>query len=210
MVAGDPHQGGASWAVLQYVAGLRSLGHEVVLVEPVEAAKLDPAGGVGRYFRALPLLDGARGAAGAGQPRDARAALRRARALRLGSRPADQRLRDAARRAAARADPDPALPRPRPRLQPGLAGDAARRWASTSTPTASRSGRRGRPRGLPDPDLRPRVDPDAASGRARALARRAQPRPAATPSPASATGAATARSSTGASTTASAPTRCAS
>jgi hypothetical protein len=59
MVAGDPHQGGASWAVLQYVAGLRSLGHEVVLVEPVEAAKLDPAGEVGRYFGALPLLDGA-------------------------------------------------------------------------------------------------------------------------------------------------------
>jgi hypothetical protein len=59
MVAGDPHQGGASWAVLQYVAGLRSLGHEVVLVEPVEAAKLDPAGEAGRYFGALPLLDGA-------------------------------------------------------------------------------------------------------------------------------------------------------
>jgi len=58
MVAGDPHQGGASWAVLQYVAGLRSLGHEVVLVEPVEAAKLDPAGDVGRYFGELPLLDG--------------------------------------------------------------------------------------------------------------------------------------------------------
>jgi len=60
MVAGDPHQGGASWAVLQYVAGLRSLGHEVVVVEPVETAgKLDPAGEVGRYFAALPLLDGA-------------------------------------------------------------------------------------------------------------------------------------------------------
>jgi hypothetical protein len=59
MVAGDPHQGGASWAVLQYVAGLRSLGHEVVLVEPVESAKLDPAGEVSRYFNSLPLLDGA-------------------------------------------------------------------------------------------------------------------------------------------------------
>jgi hypothetical protein len=35
MVAGDPHQGGASWAVLQYVLGLRRLGHEVLLVEPV-------------------------------------------------------------------------------------------------------------------------------------------------------------------------------
>ena len=60
MVAGDPHQGGASWAVLQYVAGLRSLGHEVCLVEPVEPAKLDPAGEVARYFAELPLLDGGR------------------------------------------------------------------------------------------------------------------------------------------------------
>jgi hypothetical protein len=58
MVAGDPHQGGASWAVLQYLAGLRSLGHEVVLVEPVAAGKLDPAGETGRYFQSLPLLEG--------------------------------------------------------------------------------------------------------------------------------------------------------
>jgi len=57
MVAGDPRQGGASWAVLQYVAGLRSLGHDVVVVEPVDPAKLDPAGATGRYFRGLPLLD---------------------------------------------------------------------------------------------------------------------------------------------------------
>ena len=35
MVAGDPHQGGATWAVLQYVLGLRRLGHRVTLVEPV-------------------------------------------------------------------------------------------------------------------------------------------------------------------------------
>jgi hypothetical protein len=58
MVAGDPHQGGASWAVLQYVAGLRSLGHEVVLVEPVPPDRLDPAGETARYFDRLPLLDG--------------------------------------------------------------------------------------------------------------------------------------------------------
>ena len=37
MVAGDPHQGGATWAVLQYVLGLRRLGHDVLLVEPVDA-----------------------------------------------------------------------------------------------------------------------------------------------------------------------------
>jgi hypothetical protein len=34
-LAGDSAQGGATWAVLQYVAGLRRLGHDVVLVEPV-------------------------------------------------------------------------------------------------------------------------------------------------------------------------------
>jgi hypothetical protein len=37
MVAGEPNQGGAAWSVLQYVLGLRRLGHEVVLVEPVAA-----------------------------------------------------------------------------------------------------------------------------------------------------------------------------
>jgi hypothetical protein len=36
MVAGDPDQGGATWAVLQYVLGLRRLGHDVLLVEPVD------------------------------------------------------------------------------------------------------------------------------------------------------------------------------
>ena len=35
MVAGDPRQGGATWAVMQYLLGLGELGHEVVLVEPV-------------------------------------------------------------------------------------------------------------------------------------------------------------------------------
>lgn len=35
MVAADPHQGGATWAVLQYVLGLRGLGHDVYLVEPL-------------------------------------------------------------------------------------------------------------------------------------------------------------------------------
>ncbi len=36
MVCGDPWQAGASWAVAQYVLGLRRLGHDVWLVEPVE------------------------------------------------------------------------------------------------------------------------------------------------------------------------------
>lgn len=43
MVAGDPFQGGATWAVLQYVLGLRELGHDVVLVEPIAEAAIRPA-----------------------------------------------------------------------------------------------------------------------------------------------------------------------
>ncbi len=41
MVAGEARQGGATWAVLQYVLGLRRLGHEVALVEPVEEISVD-------------------------------------------------------------------------------------------------------------------------------------------------------------------------
>lgn len=59
MAAGDPHQGGATWAVLQYVAGLRSLGHEVLLVEPVSAERLEGDPRIVPYFERLPFLDGA-------------------------------------------------------------------------------------------------------------------------------------------------------
>ena len=44
MIAGDPYQGGATWAVLQYVLGLRQLGHDVHFIEPVAANKLQPGG----------------------------------------------------------------------------------------------------------------------------------------------------------------------
>jgi hypothetical protein len=44
MIAGDPHQGGATWAVLQYLLGFRRLGHEVWFVEPVKESALRPAG----------------------------------------------------------------------------------------------------------------------------------------------------------------------
>jgi hypothetical protein len=44
MIGADPGQGGATWAVLQYVLGLRRLGHEVYLVEPISAKALRPAG----------------------------------------------------------------------------------------------------------------------------------------------------------------------
>jgi hypothetical protein len=40
MAAGDPHQGGATWAVLQYVLGLQELGHDVRLIEPVAEQSL--------------------------------------------------------------------------------------------------------------------------------------------------------------------------
>ena len=43
MVAGVPRQGGIAWIALQYALGLRRLGHEVLLVEPVDAAQLRPA-----------------------------------------------------------------------------------------------------------------------------------------------------------------------
>jgi hypothetical protein len=57
MIAADPGQGGAVWAVLQYVLGLRGLGHDVYLVEPVPAGSIAPYGAPladsanARYFR---------------------------------------------------------------------------------------------------------------------------------------------------------------
>ena len=50
MVAADPHQGGATSAVLQYVRGLEQLGHEVLLVDPAE-----PTAEADAYFAALDL-----------------------------------------------------------------------------------------------------------------------------------------------------------
>jgi hypothetical protein len=44
MIAGVPHQGGATWAVLQYLLGFKRLGHDVCFVEPVEETALRPAG----------------------------------------------------------------------------------------------------------------------------------------------------------------------
>ena len=48
MVSDVPGQGGATWAVLQYVLGLRRLGHEVVLIEPVRSLERSA-----QYFRKL-------------------------------------------------------------------------------------------------------------------------------------------------------------
>jgi hypothetical protein len=55
MVAGDPAQGGATWAILQYALGFQELGHEVLVVEPVDPAVLhDPA--VQDYFHVVARL----------------------------------------------------------------------------------------------------------------------------------------------------------
>jgi len=59
MIASDPHQGGAAWAVLQYVLGLRAMGHDVYLVEPIASLSVHPQGAAlqdstnARYFAAV-------------------------------------------------------------------------------------------------------------------------------------------------------------
>ena len=57
MVAGDPHQGGATWSILQYVLGLRRLGHDVWLVEPVKELSPDSVSYFGDLVRAFGLED---------------------------------------------------------------------------------------------------------------------------------------------------------
>src|ERR671921_1406278 len=44
IIAGVPHQGGATWAILQYLLGFKRLGHDVHFIEPVGEAALRPAG----------------------------------------------------------------------------------------------------------------------------------------------------------------------
>lgn len=59
MVAAVPDRGGATWAVLQYVLGLRQLGQDVHLVEDIAPTALTPAGSSlersdnARYFAAV-------------------------------------------------------------------------------------------------------------------------------------------------------------
>src|SRR5215467_1007577 len=43
MVAGNPGQGGAAWAVLQYLLGLLQLGHDAYLIEPISSEQVVPA-----------------------------------------------------------------------------------------------------------------------------------------------------------------------
>lgn len=44
MISAVPSQGGATWAVLQYILGLEDLGHRVVFIDPVGPANLKPEG----------------------------------------------------------------------------------------------------------------------------------------------------------------------
>jgi hypothetical protein len=44
MIAAIPHQGGAAWAALQNLLGLKRVGHDVCSVEPLQEASLRPAG----------------------------------------------------------------------------------------------------------------------------------------------------------------------
>lgn len=80
MIAADPWQGGATWAVLQYVLGFRRLGHHVWFVEPVPSEQIAPGARLSDsrnvpYFRSIVaqfgledhaalLLDGSRETAG--------------------------------------------------------------------------------------------------------------------------------------------------
>lgn len=56
-VASVPGQGGWTWVVLQWVLGLRRLGHQVLWIDPVASASVAPAGSAfdastnARYFR---------------------------------------------------------------------------------------------------------------------------------------------------------------
>lgn len=56
-LASAPGQGGAAWALLQWILGFRSLGHDVMFVEPLPASSSQPNNGPlsrsreARYFR---------------------------------------------------------------------------------------------------------------------------------------------------------------
>ena len=69
MLAAVPNQGGWAWLVLQYLLGLRRLGHEVHFVESLDPAALQPTGSTfqasanARYFREIVRRHGLEGAA---------------------------------------------------------------------------------------------------------------------------------------------------
>ena len=80
MLAAVPRQGGATWAVLQYVLGLRRLGHEVIVVEEVEPEAF--AGAAARFATLLGEFDLGPHAAIIERGRGTTAGLERAELLR--------------------------------------------------------------------------------------------------------------------------------
>ena len=158
MVAGDPHQGGATWAVLQYVAGLEELGHEVLLVEPVPVERWTRPGAVASYFR-VAAADRTGEPRSLGEGDGATVGLPYAELLEFarGRRPAAQHLRDAAGRAAAGGGAGARLPRPRSRLQPGLAATGAEMGFDLHTHFVT-VGASGRGRRVARSRPRPRLD----------------------------------------------------
>ena len=120
MVAGEPGQGGAAWAVLQYLLGLRRLGHEVILVEPVDDAR---AGRASPTWSAVARELRPRRKRRCSPPTARARRSPRQRAGRL-AREADLLLNVSGMLADEELlEPIPAarLPRPRPLLQPALA-----------------------------------------------------------------------------------------
>src|SRR5205085_9787651 len=53
MLAATPGHGGASWAVLQYLLGLRKLGHDVWFFEPVAPRSIRTDSDVRQYFEGI-------------------------------------------------------------------------------------------------------------------------------------------------------------
>jgi hypothetical protein len=60
-VVGQPDQGGATWAVLQWVLGLRALGHRVTVVEQLPAPPTPRAATYARPWSGRPVSDAAAG-----------------------------------------------------------------------------------------------------------------------------------------------------
>ena len=149
MIAATPRQGGATWAVLQYLLGLRRLGCDVYFIEPVA----EPSGLHRTRSATVEDVMARSGWRIAGRSSRRRAEIRsacRAAELRELARRADLLLSVSgmlARPRLAGCRPRPRLPRSGPRLQPSC-GTRLKGSTCGSTPTriSSRSRMRsGRP-----------------------------------------------------------------
>ena len=139
MVAGVPGHGGATWAVLQYVRGLRRLGHDVVLVEPVKSSLRQVAPTSPRSWLSSSSAGARRSSSR--RPEVDRASVSAHPGCGPGRRPRHQHQRHAPPSRPRRAGARPAVPRPRPCLQPALGRGRHRR-----RPRAAHTFRHGRAR----------------------------------------------------------------